>query len=272
MKSELENPQADQGLHGNLRLAVAGHKGFAAEQIRLMQAVDDTGSISAAAKQVGISYKTAWDRVEAINNLSAKPLVNRAAGGAQGGGTALTEYGRHVVNGFLALEQEHQRFLQQLNRQVQTLNDVAEFMSSASLKTSIRNQFRGQISKLIPGAVNNELRISISEHQELVAIISNESCQSLALELGTIVTVLVDSSSIFVSTDLNLTASPRNRMNGSILRITEGAVNGEIVLDIGAGKTIAVSLSNGSLESLELAEGQIVCVFFKASDVVLLLD
>ncbi len=56
----------------------ANDQSFAAEQIQLLQAVETCGSISAAAKHLGISYKTAWDRIDAMNNMSSRPLVLRS--------------------------------------------------------------------------------------------------------------------------------------------------------------------------------------------------
>ena len=59
-----------------------------AERIALLQAVAELGSISAAAKQVGLSYKGAWDGVQALNNLFDGPLVAAQPGGRQGTGAA----------------------------------------------------------------------------------------------------------------------------------------------------------------------------------------
>ena len=56
----------------------------------LLASVGDTHSISAAAKAVGLTYKAAWDAVEAMNNLAERPLVERSVGGKGGGGTRLT--------------------------------------------------------------------------------------------------------------------------------------------------------------------------------------
>ncbi len=70
-------------LKGNLSL-LSGDKGSLTElQVQLLTAVDECGSISAAAKKIGISYKTAWDRINAMNNMSDKPLVLRSVGGYQ---------------------------------------------------------------------------------------------------------------------------------------------------------------------------------------------
>jgi molybdate transport system regulatory protein len=51
-----------------------------------LEKVAALGSISAAAKALGISYKGAWEAIEAINNLSERPLVQRSVGGSGGGG------------------------------------------------------------------------------------------------------------------------------------------------------------------------------------------
>lgn len=260
------------GLQGSLWLNSESQNAFAAEQVALLQAIDKTGSISAAAKDVGISYKTAWDRVDAINNMSAKPLVDRAAGGAQGGGTSLTPYGQEIVKGFQALQQEHSEFLQQLSRKIHSLPDVAGFMRSGTLKTSARNQFRGVISQVIPGTVNNEIRIRISAQQELVAIISDESCQALNLEPDTQVIALVEASAVMLSLSADIKVSARNKIRGRIARITTGAVNSDVVLDIGEGKSFSLIMTNGSVDELKLESGQDACAFFKSSSVILLVE
>ena len=57
------------------------------DRVALLEKVAELGSITAAAKAVGISYKGAWEAVEALNNMSAAPLVERSVGGSGGGGT-----------------------------------------------------------------------------------------------------------------------------------------------------------------------------------------
>ena len=83
-------------------------------RIRLLEAIEQHGSISQAAKAVPLSYKAAWDAVDAMNNLSEEPLVLRVAGGKHGGGTQLTDYGRKVVALYRALESEYQAALDRL--------------------------------------------------------------------------------------------------------------------------------------------------------------
>src|SRR3546814_11797252 len=57
-----------------------------ASRIALLEQIAETGSITAAAKAVGLSYRAAWDAVAAMNNLADRPLVEGSAGGRHGGG------------------------------------------------------------------------------------------------------------------------------------------------------------------------------------------
>lgn len=61
------------------------------QRIRLLEAIDALGSISAAARTVGLTYRGAWDAVAVVNNLAEHPLVLGRAGGKSGGGASLTE-------------------------------------------------------------------------------------------------------------------------------------------------------------------------------------
>src|SRR5512135_732899 len=84
-------------------------------RIALLEQIGETGSISQAAKVVGISYKTAWDAVDTMNNLSGEPLVERVAGGKGGGGTLLTDTARRLIETYRLVQQEHERFLASLS-------------------------------------------------------------------------------------------------------------------------------------------------------------
>jgi molybdate transport system regulatory protein len=73
-------------------------------KIALLEAIRATGSISAAARQVGMSYRRAWLLVEQINVALAQPAVSAVAGGRQGGGAALTSSGERVVQLYRSIE------------------------------------------------------------------------------------------------------------------------------------------------------------------------
>ena len=80
-------------------------------RVRLLKAIDRKGSISAAAKSLGMSYKKAWSLVDAANTRAESPLVNSSTGGKGGGGATLTDYGRKLVNTFETINSNCWKFL-----------------------------------------------------------------------------------------------------------------------------------------------------------------
>lgn len=74
-------------------------------KVDLLEAIAATGSISAAARQLGMSYRRAWLLVDEMNRALVSPAVTTAAGGVQGGGTALSPLGEQLVLHYRAVEQ-----------------------------------------------------------------------------------------------------------------------------------------------------------------------
>src|ERR1700761_6974534 len=75
------------------------------ERVAMLQAVATHGSITAAAKALGYSYKAVWDGIAAINNLLPRPALQTQSGGRGGGGAVLTEEGHRLIRSFLRLEE-----------------------------------------------------------------------------------------------------------------------------------------------------------------------
>ena len=70
----------------------------------LLERIGETGSIAAAGRAMGMSYKRAWMLVETMNSIFAEPLVASSRGGSAGGGAELTEAGRRVLSLYRSLE------------------------------------------------------------------------------------------------------------------------------------------------------------------------
>ncbi|WP_347266740.1 LysR family transcriptional regulator [Paracoccus sp. (in: a-proteobacteria)] len=88
----------------SLRLHFASGLTFGRGKADLLQAIDETGSISAAGRRLGMSYRRAWALVEEMNGHFAAQLVDSSRGGAGGGGAALSDAGRSVLADYRALE------------------------------------------------------------------------------------------------------------------------------------------------------------------------
>ncbi len=91
------------------------------KRIKLLEQIDQQGSLSTAAKAAGMSYKAAWDALNTMNSLAERPLTIAATGGAGGGGTVLTEEGHKVIQLFRSFEQEHRNSLARLEKPWETL-------------------------------------------------------------------------------------------------------------------------------------------------------
>lgn len=89
-----------------LRVILDEEIAFGPGKADLLEAIRDTGSISAAGKQLGMSYRRAWLLVDAMNRCFRAPLVETAAGGVAGGGAILSGLGEEVLQQYRALEQD----------------------------------------------------------------------------------------------------------------------------------------------------------------------
>ncbi len=243
-------------------------------RIRLLEAIDAHGSISQAAKTVPLSYKAAWDAVDAMNNLAEQALVLRSTGGKHGGGTRLTEYGRKVIALYRTLEAEYQTALVRLTAglnagQASDIREFSQLLKRMSMKTSARNQFAGNIVGLREGHVDFEVRIKLDDENEIVAVITGDSAESLGLSIGMEINALVKSSSVLLLNDKRVRVTARNQLWGEITRIHESPVNAEVTLTMNNGKSVCAVVTHDSVERLELAVGKQACAVFKASSVIL---
>lgn len=246
-----------------------------ATRIRLLEAIDLHGSITQAAKAVPLSYKAAWDAVDAMNNLADEPLVTRATGGKHGGGTTLTEYGRKMVALYRAVESEYQKAIERLTAGMgemgtADMQDFQKLMRRMAVKTSARNQFVGPITALREGAVNFEVCLRLDDHNEIVAMVTRESAENLELVIGMEIHALVKAQNVILTTSCDIRTSARNQLWGTVSEIRPGAVNSEVAITLSGGKLVIAIVTRESVDELELAPGVDVCALFEASQVTLL--
>src|SRR5688500_2979203 len=79
---------------------INGERFFGPGRAELLELIDETGSISKAAKKMGMSYKKAWAMVDEMNAKASKPYVTSQKGGHKGGGTALTASGKQMLHAY----------------------------------------------------------------------------------------------------------------------------------------------------------------------------
>ena len=82
-------------------------------KIDLLEAIEAAGSISAAGRRLGMSYRRAWRLVDETGRIFRRPVVVASAGGARGGGARLTEFGRALVAAYRRIEARTARIVQE---------------------------------------------------------------------------------------------------------------------------------------------------------------
>ncbi len=92
-----------------VRIVGENDRFFGPGRLQLLENIIATGSISQAAKQMSMSYKKAWDMVQSMNQQVISPIVSTHTGGEKGGGTTVTEEGKHLMAAFKQLHEEIQQ-------------------------------------------------------------------------------------------------------------------------------------------------------------------
>jgi len=252
-----------------LKRGVAPRVGL--ERVALVEAVDELGSISAAAKKLGLSYKGAWDVLQALNNLFETPLVEAAPGGRSGGAARVTPHGRAVVAAFHRVQGEIDAALAKLESALAGAPS-GDLFWSLGMRTSARNALRGEIVHITPGAVNGEVTLRLADGLELTAILTRRSIEDLGLEVGGPAIALIKAGFVILAKGENLRTSARNHFGGVVTRREDGAVNCEVAVDIGGGKTLTASITLASAKELDLAVGDKVTALVKAPHIILAVE
>jgi len=239
------------------------------KRIELLRQIDRLGSLSAAAKAVGLSYKGAWDAIDTINNLSDKELVCRVSGGRGGGGSTLTTEGKKILQIYDLFASAHGRFMEDLSRHSNNPQDAYNFLKRMTMKTSARNQFSGEIISIRHGSVNDEVTLQLSGGDQITAIITRDSVSTMELSVGKKAYALIKASSVILSDEKPHGISARNVLAGTIERIVLGGVNAEVILALPGQTRLAAVVTRESVSNLALREGATTWAFFKASSVIL---
>jgi len=251
----------------NLAHSPHGARFPASERIDLLEVIDQVGSISRAAQRLDLSYRAAWDAVDAINNLSDKPVLIRAPGGEHGCGSYLTEHGREFVRLYRLLESGYQRLMTQLRAEVGDFNELHELLRSIAMKTSARNQFRGTVKAIRQASISAEVVLDIGDGLEIFANITNQAVEDLQLFPGREAIALIKASFIMLSTDHNIRTSVRNRLSGVVSAVISGGANSEVKMRLPGGRTLTALITCKALQELDLADGSSCCALIKASHV-----
>jgi molybdate transport system regulatory protein len=272
-------PTPPDPLHADLLLRRPGAGRVGADRIAMLRAIRDTGSISRAARALGLSYKSAWDAVQVLNNLFDRPLVLAAPGGRDGGVTSVTPAGEAVIAAFAAAEAELADAVARLEARLarEEAPALGALLWGMRMRTSARNALRGTVARVTPGAVDAEVVLTVADGVDMIATVSRGSVAELGLAPGVPAIALVKSSLVILARgdeagDRPIRTSARNCLPGLVTAREDGAVNSEVTLELHLGKTLTATLTRESAVALDLSVGTRALALVKASHVILAVD
>ncbi|WP_347264560.1 TOBE domain-containing protein [Nitrobacter sp.] len=141
------------------------------------------------------------------------------------------------------------------------------------MKTSARNAIRGSIVNIVSDMLSAEIEVSVSPQTTIYSLVTHTSMEELGLYSGRSVTLLIKAPFVAIATGKAAPkTSARNCISGIISRCETSAVSAEVVLDIGAAKTLASSITAQSAKSLRLSPGKPAFAIFDAAHVIIAIN
>jgi len=208
---------------------------FGKGRIELLRRIEELGSISRAAKAMQMSYKVAWEAVNAMNVQSPTPIVERVTGGKGGGGTSLTDWGRELIAIYQQVEAAQQEFFAALGHYTDDIDSLRAFTAKSIVRTSARNQLVTTVVAIAVTRAGVEVTVRLAWGETMQARITRQSLEELAIEVGIQVWVLFKPNGVSWGLDEGMPA-----LHGTVRKIDHEA--SEIVIATESGEVIIASL------------------------------
>jgi molybdate transport system regulatory protein len=170
-------------------------------RIELLKRIEELGSLSKAAKSMGMSYKAAWDTIKSMNDAAPEPLTHAATGGKNGGGCVVSSAGSAYIRLYEAIFREQQQFFDSIQKHLANEKNFERFIARTSLRTSARNQLHAPVLSIAKLGMSSEVALDIGESEPLIALITTKSVSELALKKDLYIYALIKSSWVRIADD-----------------------------------------------------------------------
>lgn len=254
-------------LTGSLWLNKNTHNYLSNKRIALLEQIEQTGSLTKAAKLAGMSYKTAWGALMTMNNLADQPLTQAATGGRDGGGTQLTEAGSRAVQLYRTIEAEHARVLENLADKYADYDQLFVLLQKLAMRTSARNNLRGEVVEIDMRGLLTALKIQLPSGLVIQSVITSDSTFSLALQKGQQVFALIKAPSIVLAPQ-PLTGYD-NILSGTVTKMTQDDKMVELELKLVGGEQLSAVVEKNTLSGCDLSIGAQIVAHVKSSQVLI---
>lgn len=235
-----------------------------AKRITLLKAIYQMGSLSQAARSIGMSYKSAWDAINDINTLSEKPFVQTLTGGKGGGGATLSPYGIRFVEMYDLLTKMQTNAFNILSDETLPLNDILKVAAKVSLQSSARNQFYGVITSININEVAGFITVLLQDKQtEMTAYITHSSIERLNLMIGKEVILLVKAPQIEL-----LDHADCNHYLTHVDSFVRSKHWGELTLSLASGINIYASRAIEEFKRLTIEHGSPLSIYINPENII----
>jgi len=239
-------------IDGRFWLTKEGQSFLGAGRIELLERIDQCGSINAAAKEMKMSYKAAWERINGMNALADQPLIERSTGGKGGGGTKLTPYAHELIATFHRLGELHRQFIDRFAEAGNDPEHLARILSRTFLTTSARNQIPSTLSSIETKGLHSTLTLALSGSDTLRSTITAKSVENMGLTLGCDTYAIIKSSDIHIDSTLPTSNTDENVLIGTIETLETSGENIEIGLRLEGGTLLIALEKQDSLQKLQI--------------------
>lgn len=254
-------------LSGSLWLNKDTHNYLSSKRIALLEQIEQTGSLTKAAKLAGMSYKSAWGALMSMNALADQPLTNAATGGRDGGGTQLTEAGSRAVQLYRTIEAEHARVLEKLADKYADYDQLVMVLQKLAMRTSARNNLCGEVIEIDMRGLLTSLHILLPSGLVVQSVITSDSVFSLALQKGQHVFALIKAPSIVLSP--HPMADYENIFTGTIVKMSQDDKMVELELKLEGGEQLSAVVKKSTLTDCDLSIGAQMIAHVEASQVLI---
>lgn len=138
------------------------------------------------------------------------------------------------------------------------------------MKVSARNVLKGNVLKVNEGAVNTEVVMQLPGGEQLVAVVTCDSAKNLSLKEGSEAIAFIKAPWVMLMTEADdIRLSARNCLKGTVLSVSDGAVNADVVIELAGGSQVRSIVTRDAVQELGLAPGVAATAVIKASHIIL---
>ena len=218
----------------DLIVSYAGALGHAIadKRIEILRLVGQSGSISQAARDAGVSYKAAWQALDTLSNMAGAALVARSVGGVGGGGARLTPAGEQLLDAARQMDGARRDVLARFS------GGAAQALSGVGLRTSMRNHLPCRVTQLqtpVSGDPMVRVVLCLPEEGEIASSITRESAELLGLQPGLSVLALCKATALTIGAGQVPAREHVNQLSGRVARLSRGRLRDEVVISLPGG-------------------------------------